>query len=116
MKKIPSIIENTNNGYYEVDLKGRLTFFNDSLTVILGYSAEALKGMDYSILLDADASRQMSENLPYRIDPGVNGNLSRLTITRRDGERRTVDVSTASIFDNNGEKIGRGTSWMSASA
>ncbi|MEZ4551859.1 MAG: PAS domain-containing protein [Desulfobacterales bacterium] len=44
-----------------MDLKGRLTFFNDSLTVILGYSAEALKGMDYSILLDADASRQMSE-------------------------------------------------------
>ena len=105
-EKYRSIIENTNNGYYEVDLNGRLTFFNDSLALILGYSAEELKGMDYSILLDADASRQMPGKLSATYRSGVNGNLSRLTITRRDGGRRTVDVSTASIFDNNSGKIG----------
>ncbi|WP_321492887.1 PAS domain S-box protein [uncultured Desulfobacter sp.] len=105
-EKYRSIIENTNNGYYEVDLEGRLTFFNDSLTVILGYSAQELKGMDSTILLEADASQQMPEKPSNTYRSGVNGNLSRLTITRKDGDRRTVDVSTAPIFDNNGTKIG----------
>ncbi len=105
-EKYRSIIENTNNGYYEVDLDGRLTFLNDSLAVILGYSVEELKGMDYSILLDAEGLRQTSEEPSDTYRSGVNGNLSRLTITRRDGDRRTVDVSTAPIFDNNGGKVG----------
>ncbi|NDY74273.1 oxidoreductase [Desulfobacter hydrogenophilus] len=105
-EKYRSIIENTNNGYYEVDLDGRLTFFNDSLAVILGYSVEELQGMDYSILLESEGSRQLPEKSPDTYRSGVNGNLSRLTITRKDGDRRTVDVSTAPIFDNNGGKIG----------
>ena len=105
-EKYRSIIENTNNGYYEVDLNGHLTFFNDSLAVILGYSVEELQGMDYSILLESEASRQMPGKLSDTYRSGVNGNLSRLTITRKDGDRRTVDVSTAPIFDNNGGKIG----------
>nr|WP_319393568.1 PAS domain S-box protein [uncultured Desulfobacter sp.] len=107
-EKYRSIIENTNNGYYEVDLDGCLTFFNDSLAVILGYSVHELQGMDYSILLDAEAPGPLpmpaTSSETYR--SGVNGNLSRLTITRKDGDRRTVDVSMAPILDNNGEKIG----------
>ncbi|MCG8552642.1 MAG: PAS domain S-box protein [Desulfobacterales bacterium] len=105
-EKYRSIIENTNNGYYEVDLKGRLTFFNDSLAVILGYSVQELQGMDYSILLDAETSRPAPEASSDTYRSGVNGNLSRLTIFRKDGDQRTVDVSTAPIFDNNGEKMG----------
>ncbi|WP_026259709.1 PAS domain S-box protein [Desulfobacter curvatus] len=105
-EKYRSIIENTNNGYYEVDLNGHLTFFNDSLAVILGYPVQELQGMDYSILLNAEASRQVPEKLSDTYRSGVNGNLSRLTITRKDGDQRTVDVSTAPILDNNGEKIG----------
>ena len=105
-EKYRSIIENTNNGYYEVDLDGCLTFFNDSLAVILGYSVHELQGMDYSILLAAEAPRPMPEPSAETYRSGVNGNLSRLTLTRMDGELRTVDVSTAPILDNNGEKIG----------
>ncbi|WP_320045281.1 PAS domain S-box protein [uncultured Desulfobacter sp.] len=105
-EKYRSIIENTNNGYYEVDLKGRLTFFNDSLAIILGYSVQELQGMDYSILLDAESSRTEPETYSDTYRSGVNGNLSRLTIFRKDGDERTVDVSTAPILDNNGEKIG----------
>ncbi len=105
-EKYRSIIENTNNGYYEVDLEGRLTFFNDSLAVILGYSVRELQGMDYSILLDAESSRPKAEASSDTYRSGVNGNLSRLTIFRKEGDQRTVDVSTAPILDNNGEKIG----------
>ncbi len=106
-EKYRSIIENTNNGYYEVDINGCLTFFNDSLALILGYPAEELQGMDYAILMDADVLRQMPEKPSDSYRSGMNSNLSRLTITRRDGSRRTVDVSTEPILDKNGIRIGQ---------
>ncbi len=105
-EKYRSIIENTNNGYYEVDLDNRLTFFNDSLAQILGYPTEELKGMDYTLLLDADSAQQMSDKQSAMYRSGEHGNLSRLTTICKDGGRRTVDVSTACILDKNGGIIG----------
>ena len=90
-----------------MDLDGHLTFFNDVLAVILGYPANELEGMDVSsFLLDADTSPQQPESPVYTYRSGVNGNLSRLTVTRKDGERRTVEVSTAPILDNCSTQIG----------
>jgi len=43
-EKYRSILESMEEGYYEVDLAGNFTFFNHSLTRILGYGEEELKG------------------------------------------------------------------------
>ena len=40
------IIENIDEGVFEVDLAGNFTFFNDSVCKILGYSREELMGMN----------------------------------------------------------------------
>ena len=44
-EKYRSILESIQEGYYEIDLAGNLTFFNDSLCLLLGYSKEELMGM-----------------------------------------------------------------------
>ena len=44
--KYRSILENIEEGYFEVDLNGNFTFFNDSLCRLLGYSREELMGMN----------------------------------------------------------------------
>ena len=41
-----TILESIEEGYFEVDLKGTFTFFNDSLCVVLGYSRDELEGMN----------------------------------------------------------------------
>ena len=41
-----TIIENVEDGYYEVDLAGNFTFFNDSMCRIFGYPKEELMGMN----------------------------------------------------------------------
>ena len=105
-EKYRSIIENTNNGYYEFDLDGRLTFFNDSLATILGYPVEELQGMTYSQFLDTASLEQMHGDFPDIFRSGSTGNLSRLTILRKDGERRTIEASVASILDKNGAAMG----------
>ena len=43
-KKYRNILENVEDGYYEADTAGNLTFFNDSTCRILGYSADELMG------------------------------------------------------------------------
>ena len=105
-EKYRSIIENTNNGYYELDLDNRLTFFNDSLLTILGYPSEELQKKDIHHLLDADSSRQIREGFPDMSRSRGGGNLSRLTIVRKDGERRTIEASAAPIVDKNGDMVG----------
>jgi len=40
------IIESIEDGYYEVDIAGNFTFFNDSLCEIMGYTRDELMGMN----------------------------------------------------------------------
>ena len=44
-EKHRTIIENIQEGYFEIDLAGNFTFFNDSMCRCLGYSKEELMGM-----------------------------------------------------------------------
>ena len=44
--KYKSILENIEEFYYEIDLAGNLTFFNEQLSRIYGYSKEELLGMN----------------------------------------------------------------------
>jgi PAS domain S-box-containing protein len=45
-EKYRTILESIEDGYYEVDLAGKFTFFNDSICKILGYTNDELMGMD----------------------------------------------------------------------
>ena len=46
-RKYREILENMQEGYYELDPDGTFAFFNDALCRILGYSEEELRGMNY---------------------------------------------------------------------
>jgi len=45
-EKYRTILESIEEGYYEVDMAGNLTFFNDSICKMLGYSRDELLGMN----------------------------------------------------------------------
>ena len=46
-EKYRTILKEIQEGYFEVNLAGNFTFFNDSLSRLLGYSKEELMGMSY---------------------------------------------------------------------
>ena len=58
-EKYREILAGIAEGYYEVDLQGHLTFFNDALGRILGYRAEEMKGMSYRRFIDRRSTRDM---------------------------------------------------------
>ena len=58
MEKYKSIIENIKECYFEVDLKGNFTFFNDSVLKLLGYSREELLGLNYKYITEDEESKK----------------------------------------------------------
>ncbi len=60
-EKYRNILESIKEGYFEVDLYGNFTFFNDALCEITGYSRENLLNLNYSELYDDDTRQYLYE-------------------------------------------------------
>ena len=105
-EKYRSIITNMDNGYYEMDLRGNLTFFNDPLVDIVGYPPEEVYGLNYRRFIPPDQAEAMKEKYAIIRRTGKPEKLYRYPIIRKDGSQKTVEASAALITDRNGEAIG----------
>jgi PAS domain S-box-containing protein len=105
-EKYRSIIENMENGYYEFDLKGDMTFFNDTLADMLGYEPHELMGLNYRAYLDPDTAEGVIEKYENIRLTGKPVNLERYTIIRKDGTRRTIEWTAELITDAQGQPAG----------
>jgi PAS domain-containing protein len=54
-----TILDNIEYGYYEVDMAGNLTFFNDPLCIILGYSRDEMMGMNNRQYMDKENAKKV---------------------------------------------------------
>jgi two-component system cell cycle sensor histidine kinase/response regulator CckA len=105
-EKYRSIIESMENGYYEVDMKGRITFFNEPLAEILGYPVDQLMRLHYTRYMDPKTAKSVRARFTEILRTGKSEKLVRYTIIRPDGAQRTLDASAALIVGNNGNAIG----------
>ncbi len=105
-EKYRAILETIQEIYYEVDLTGNLTFFNDALCRTLGYSKEELKGMNYQQYEDNESLKRIFQtyNKVYKTGKPING-FGR-QIIRKDGTKRYVEVSISLKKDSSGKPIG----------
>jgi len=106
-KKYRIILESMEEGYHEVDLKGRFTFFNKSFQKILGYSSEELMGMSYRYYA-ADETNMKRVGEAYRrvFDTGESLHDFVWEVVRKDGVRRSVEVSAYLIRDKENNAVG----------
>ncbi len=105
-EKYRSIIENMDDGYFEVDRQGNLTFFNDRLAEILGYEEHRMEGLNFRKYLEADATEAVKKRFADIWTSGKSQRLARYSIVRPDGQERTLDVSVSLINDQSGNNIG----------
>jgi PAS domain S-box-containing protein len=109
-EKYRNIVENIQDGYFELDLSGSLTFFNESICKIHGYSREELMGMNHRKFADKENSMKAFEAFNKIYNTGISNNLFDYEIIRKDGTRRQVEISASLIKDSAGNPIGfRGT-------
>ena len=100
-----NILENIEDGYFEVDLRGDLTFFNQSLAQLLGYSREELMGMNNRRYMDQATARKVYAAY-HEIYTGRGDNTIEYEITSKDGSKHVIESCVSAILDTHEKKVG----------
>jgi PAS domain S-box-containing protein len=105
-EKYRNIVETTEDGYYEVDTGGNITFFNDSLRKILGYTADEMLETNKRMSLDRKGSAKVFKafNDVYRTGKPVKA--LGWSLVRDDGSRCFVEASVSLLRDLKGQSTG----------
>jgi len=101
-----TILENIEDAYYEVDLKGKLTFFNESLCRISGFSREELMGTKARQYVDKIAVEKILKVARKVYQTGLPEKYSDFEIICRDGFKRHIEISSSLMRDLSGKPIG----------
>jgi PAS domain S-box-containing protein len=101
-----TVLEQMEEAYYEVDITGNLTLFNDALCRQLGYSKKELMGMNYRVYTPPENVKKVLEtyNRVYRTgEPVKSFPAERI---RKDGTRIFAEFSAFPLQNERGEIIG----------
>ncbi|TFG37661.1 MAG: PAS domain S-box protein, partial [Syntrophobacterales bacterium] len=105
-EKYRTIIESIQESYFEADLSGRLTFFNNFLCSSLGYSRDELEGMDFRQYTAPESAENLYKTLH---DVYLTGNTSEIVdykIITKDGRIGYAELSASLIVDSDGTPVG----------
>lgn len=105
-EKYRSILESIEEGYFEVDIEGNLTFFNQVLVHNLKYSESQLKGMNYRQYMDEENAAKVFEIFHRVFTTGTAIKAFELEIRDRHGSRIAIEASVALLRDQAKASVG----------
>ncbi len=106
-EKYRTILEEIQEGYFEVDLAGNLNFFNDSLCRFFDSSKEELMGMNYrQYTTDKRHSKELFKAFNKVYNTGKSTEGFAWQLIRKDGTKRYAEASVSLRVDSSGKPIG----------
>jgi PAS domain S-box-containing protein len=105
-ERFSHVMENIQDGYYEVDLEGNYTFFNDGLLRITGYSRKEMLGMNNRRIVDDYNNKKVFKVFNQVYLTGVPAHAFDWECIRKDGQRRYVEVSVSLKKDAADQPVG----------
>ena len=105
-KTYQNILNSIEEGYYEVDLAGNLTFFNDSLCKIYGYSRDELMGMNNRNYMTTDTAKKTYEIFNRVYKTGEPTKIFDWKFIKKDSTKVDVEISVSLIMNPKGQAIG----------
>ena len=106
-----SILENIEEGYFEVDLAGNFTYFNESLCKIAGYEPNEMMSMNNREYTTTETAKEMYQVFNEIYRTGKPATIVDYEIFRKDGTPRILEMSASLMRDSAGQPIGfRGVS------
>ncbi|MEJ2164645.1 MAG: PAS domain S-box protein [Desulfobacterales bacterium] len=105
-EKYRTILESIEEGYFETDFDGNLTFFNNPFCKILGNSWHQLMGVNMRQYTTAETAERM-ETIAERLRAnGTPENVTDYDVIRPDGNKIMLELSYSLRKDPNGRPIG----------
>ncbi|MGE5258590.1 MAG: ATP-binding protein [Hyphomicrobiales bacterium] len=105
-EKYRSILNSIQEGYYEVDLSGNLTFFNDSLCGLLKYTRDEMMGMNNRQYMSPESAKRVYDAFIRVYNTREPYKAFDWEVIARDGSLRTVEASVALMRDSKSAPVG----------
>ncbi len=105
-KRYREILDNLDQGYYEVDLNGKYTFANKFQANFLGLSKEELIGTNYGLFYDKEGEKRVFEKYNEVYKKNLPKSLIEVETIGPNGIKLTFEASINLKYDSNGKKIG----------
>ena len=105
-EKHRTILENIEDGYYEVDLAGNLTFFNNATCAITGYPRDELMGMNSREYTEEKNASKLYREYNKIYDTGIPTKKIDWEIVKKDGTIGSLETSISLITGSGGQPIG----------
>ncbi len=104
-EKHRTIIESSEDGYYEVDLSGNFMHLNNAMGKILGYSKEEMIGQNLKQFMDDEHNERVGSTFDHVFKTGKTIKVTDWTIITRTGGKRYVQPSVSLVLEK-GEPVG----------
>jgi len=104
--KYRSILENMQEGYFEVDLKGIFVFINKAMVEISGYTPDELIGMSYKDIVDENAADTVFSVFSRVYNTQRSSRMISFKTINKYNEKINVEISVSLLFDANDNPIG----------
>ena len=105
-EKYRTILQSIEEGYYEVDLAGNLTFFNDSLCKHLKYSRDELMGMNNRQFTSKETVERVYKTFNSVFKTGKAATAFDWEMVAKDGTRKFVELSVSLMRNSEGQPVG----------
>jgi len=105
-KRYRNIIQSIEDGYYEIDVRGRLTLVNQAMCHMLGHNESDLLGKNITDYLDTQTARKIHDGLQVVLTPEKLGTTLELEFQRSDGKERYAETIISVIRSEDGELTG----------
>ncbi len=105
-EKYRSILESIEEGYYEVDLTGNLTFFNDAMCKITGFSRKELMGTNNRVFMTPESAKAVFETFNRVYVTGQSDKNLEWEYVRKNGTSGHVEISVYLMKDTQGQPTG----------
>jgi PAS domain S-box-containing protein len=105
-EKYRTILENIEDGYYEVDIAGNMTFFNDAACRITGYSEDELMGMNNREYTEEKNASKLYREYNKVYETGIPTKRLDWEIVKKDGTTGSLETSISLITGSGGQPIG----------
>ena len=105
-EKNRTILESIEEAYFEVDLAGNFTFFNDALCRLAGLPRNELLGTSNLQYVESETANKMYQTFNEIYRTGKPANLIDYEIVRLDGTKKTVELSASLIKDPSDNPVG----------